>query len=486
MKKQGSSIMNNNPIDVHCHFFNVKYAFRELLEIAWRLANGNYPYLRDECRFSAGMKEPGRKEVFKPDLDYLLKYVASFFVTAVQNVEQNYRGELQSYDQGQWDFSAPLITVPLMMDIFFVLDDGSSLKNRPMMAGLPEDQPKRVSGATYIPGEASLAFTGLAAQLKAGVLQTFEQQKTAMKLSGTFQQNHGAAVGKELDNVIKEFQQPQTEEHKGAFGAMTEGTQMTRGFRKHLLDLQDLKRKNPDTVMPFLAVDPRRKGIKELVKAMILPGIFKGIKLYPPLGYLPSHPDLYAIYQLCLENNIPITTHCSPGGMKTMCKTIHIQSMTKDGSIVTKEVTLDNPAEFFAKPDNWLEILQNKPFSKLRINFAHFGGSEAIHEYVTILNSGKKNAQASANWTFQIIQLMTKFENVYADFSYCPDPETIENLIIIIQHHPILKTRLMFGSDFIMVMQESRMGGLENYFRQCRMIEPAILSTNARKFLQLS
>ena len=132
-----------------------------------------------------------------------------------------------------------------------------------------------------------------------------------------------------------------------------------------------------------------------------------------------------------------------------------------------------------------MKSCSKKPFSTLRINFAHFGGSEAIEEYATLLKSGKNNATASANWTFQIIQLMTKFENVYADFSYCPDPETIEHLITIIQHHPILKKRLMFGSDFVMVMQESRMGGLENYFRQCAMMEPAILSTNARAFLKL-
>jgi hypothetical protein len=78
-------MMRNNPIDIHCHFFNVKVAFRELLEIGLHLANGNYPYQQNEYRFFFD-----KEKVVKADLDYLLRYVASFFVTAVQNVEQNF------------------------------------------------------------------------------------------------------------------------------------------------------------------------------------------------------------------------------------------------------------------------------------------------------------------------------------------------------------------------------------------------------------
>lgn len=477
--------MNNHPIDVHCHFFNIKYAFRELLEISWRLANSNYPYQIDEYRFSAGLKTPDTKKGFTSDLDDLLKYVASFFVTAVQSVEQNYQSELHCYNKEPWNFSAPLITVPLMMDIFYVLDDGSALKKRALTDALQEQKQAHIFGATHITPEASDSFTLLAAQLKAGVMQTAAKQTSSRTRSHTLQKDHAAAVEKELENVIKEFQKPEKALRTGVCGAMAAGTQMTRGFRKQLQDLQELKRKYPETVMPFLAVDPRRTGIKELVKELVLPGIFKGIKLYTPLGYLPSHPDLYAIYQLCIDNNIPITTHCSPGGMKSLCKTMHIECMTKNENRITKKITLDKPAGFFAKPDNWIDLLQNKQYSRLRINFAHFGGSDAIEEYAAMLNTGNKNALASANWTFQIIQLMMKFENVYADFSYCPDPKTIADLTTIIQHHPILKTRLMFGSDYVMVMQESSLGGLENYFRQCAMMEPDILSTNARKFLGL-
>ncbi len=469
--------MTNNPIDVHCHFFNVKYAFRELLEIGWRLAKGNYPYQRDEMPLSID------RSLSEPDLDYLLKYVARLLATALQSAEDNYKLEQKCYKKGQWNYAAPLITVPLMMDIFFVLDDGSSLHNRTMLAGLPEDQQQSAFGTTSISEENLDSFTSLAMKLKADAIQTFENERKQKGITGISQRESPDPVWKALDDVISEFQYPEMEEQRDSCRAMQSQVQMTRGFRKHLLELQDLTNKNQKTVMPFLAVDPRRTGIEVLIRELILTGTFKGIKLYPPLGYLPTHPDLYPIYQLCIENNIPVTTHTSPGGMKNMCKQLQTQSKKQNGTIEIITASADNPVELFATPNNWLAILENKKYSNLKLNFAHFGGSEAIQEYVNFLIKGKKSDLISDNWSYQIIQLMMQFKNVYADFSYCPDKQTIENINILIEHHPILKTRLMFGTDFVMVMKESSMGGLENYFRNCAGMGSAIHADNAMNFL---
>ncbi len=87
--------MSNNPIDIHCHYFNGKYAFRELVEIGWRWLNGNYPYSRDEMDF---IPELG----FLPlELSDLANYVASMFATLVRNPKQNYRHEQQCYLNSQ-------------------------------------------------------------------------------------------------------------------------------------------------------------------------------------------------------------------------------------------------------------------------------------------------------------------------------------------------------------------------------------------------
>ena len=44
--------------------------------------------------------------------------------------------------------------------------------------------------------------------------------------------------------------------------------------------------------------------------------IFKDIKIYPPLGYLPTHPNFCEIFEYCSRHNIPITLHCPEGGMQ--------------------------------------------------------------------------------------------------------------------------------------------------------------------------
>jgi len=55
-------------------------------------------------------------------------------------------------------------------------------------------------------------------------------------------------------------------------------------------------------------------------------GIFKGIKIYPPLGYLPTHPNLAPVFDYCVQYDIPITLHCSPGGINNFRKKNYIRS----------------------------------------------------------------------------------------------------------------------------------------------------------------
>ena len=81
-------------------------------------------------------------------------------------------------------------------------------------------------------------------------------------------------------------------------GISYEGIELSPGYKKHMHELEDLSRKFPGQVFPFLAVDPRRIGIMKLIEMKLNKGkgVFKGIKIYTPLGYLPTHPNLEAIY----------------------------------------------------------------------------------------------------------------------------------------------------------------------------------------------
>lgn len=65
-------------------------------------------------------------------------------------------------------------------------------------------------------------------------------------------------------------------------------------------------------IIPFIHIDPRRKGVLELLKKSVEEWGFKGVKLYPPLGYFPYDELLYPVYDYCKKNKLSIISHCSP------------------------------------------------------------------------------------------------------------------------------------------------------------------------------
>lgn len=60
----------------------------------------------------------------------------------------------------------------------------------------------------------------------------------------------------------------------------------------------------------FVGVDPRwgRDGVTLFEKAVRDYG-FRGLKLYPPCGYLPSDHSLYPFYEICEQYGLPVLTH---------------------------------------------------------------------------------------------------------------------------------------------------------------------------------
>ncbi len=149
--------------------------------------------------------------------------------------------------------------------------------------------------------------------------------------------------------------------------------------------------------------------------------IFAGIKVYPPLGFEPWPDDMknqnaekerekvMLLYHTCTEKNIPIITHCSPGGFLAD----------------KKHIKYSNPAK------QWTEVLRNYP--QLKINFAHFG-------------------QGDKGWERSIIELILKESNIYADFS-CNTRKDIYYAGLaetFIEHNKQeLENKVMFGSDFM-------------------------------------
>ena len=147
----------------------------------------------------------------------------------------------------------------------------------------------------------------------------------------------------------------------------------------------------------------------------ILKGNFKGIKLYPALGYFPFDEDLLPVWAYCVQHDIPITTHCIMGTIfyrGKMEKKFQEHPVFKDNKwqpFSMKKRSSYDLQENFTHPLNYLCLLEpvflvellkvyNNPelnalfglendtisqdLQKLKLNLAHYGGSEEWMRYL--------------------------------------------------------------------------------------------------------
>ncbi len=207
-------------------------------------------------------------------------------------------------------------------------------------------------------------------------------------------------------------------------------------YRYQVMLISEIAADYPGKIMPFIMFDPRRRSVSELIKTALEEMGFLGVKMYPPLGH---HPDpgsffndaevnhaLNATYEYCEKESIPITAHCSKGGA-------YSGDLMHSREVVHK----------FSHPSSWEGVLEKYP--GLRLNFAHFGGNEDF-----------LNIDRSESWSNKILDLMRRYDGVYADISY-HEPAlwkktagdyfaTLEKLM----NDDSIKDRVLFGTDWLM------------------------------------
>ena len=185
-------------------------------------------------------------------------------------------------------------------------------------------------------------------------------------------------------------------------------------------------------------------------------GIFLGFKMYPRLGYMPlDHrcPHLADFYKKCAGRDIPIVTHCAPGGLTThedkfykefdvrgAVRTAGMSSSPADATAVADTV---EPYEYFERtyghPEGWRPVLMQ--VRNLRLCLAHFGGdlwSRAPGDF----------------WIEEIVSLMREFPNVYTDIS-CFNIQkcgTAFERFLRDEAHSDLKSKILFGTDWYLTM----------------------------------
>ncbi len=226
---------------------------------------------------------------------------------------------------------------------------------------------------------------------------------------------------------------------------------------------------NPLHLLPLMFYDPRRynrpSGTKfpdsmeygawdEVFKHVATdkePGIWLGLKMYPPLGHKPFDElceYLPEFYNRCQADRIPILTHCSPGGMTTheakhyydydrhnrglrhnkkLNQFVKLQGLLSgtgrqpgqtDGIPLMRGENTDNKERFnmdyffktYVHPEAWRPVLENFPY--LHLCLAHFGGDEWRRGPLVTWEE-----QAPSQWIRSIVQLTRQYANVYTDIS---------------------------------------------------------------------
>lgn len=197
-----------------------------------------------------------------------------------------------------------------------------------------------------------------------------------------------------------------------------------------------------DQIIPFFAVDPRQDNIFADVEAAFSGAdpVFKGIKIYPSLGYKPNDPRLMKIYAFCECKGIPVMAHCSTGG------------------VWQKGFNMPDRRDH-NQPSNYKQILDC--FPELRLCLAHFGGGEEWRSHIARQEDPDECHEA---WVRTIADMIRSgnYPNLYTDVSYTIFEQPKRNgnrfdfidYLNVLLEHPRIRERTLFGSDYYMVEQE--------------------------------
>jgi len=217
-----------------------------------------------------------------------------------------------------------------------------------------------------------------------------------------------------------------------------------RDYKKQLESLAQVK-SDRAVLIPFVHADPRREGITELVIDCIENLGFRGVKIYPSLGYFPYDERLNDIYTYCTNHKIPIITHCSPyNPVHYKGRKKHIKTWLKDAKIPVdyRKKSKKGLCSNFNNPLNWEIVIKKYP--QLKICLAHFGSEFYWKKYLD-------NPDEQNNWFVYVRALIEKYSNLYTDVSFTMNNREFFPLLKVLLENPRLKRKILFGSDYYMV-----------------------------------
>jgi predicted TIM-barrel fold metal-dependent hydrolase len=452
---------DNRIIDAHCHLFNAQYALMEFAWATWNMFRGNYPHRKGEGTRRGVKAARGPLGTVKGVAEFAA-WIARLVEASLSDCRESFAIVQKAFAESDLYRGSRLLMAPLMMDIYFALDDNkdeeaTTARRRrtapaPAPFAVPEDQK-----------EAFNAHFDEIVGLVRAELRTTPGAKRRSAAGVSFDGIVESARGALLAAPVKA--------RRGA-GDGDGGIELSPGYRKHMRDIEELSAANKGLVFPFLAIDPRRIGIMDLIDRKVAKGagVFKGIKLYPPLGYLPTHPNLQPVYEYCVKYDIPVTLHCSDGGIENFMKSNYVVDWQEKSHWEEFEDGKGSRSRYYTVPEKWLPVLERWP--ELRIDFAHFGGGANFYKGETA-------------WLTAILGILEKYPRAYTDISYFAKPGLAKKVSDLVAQNPILAERLMFGTDYVMLMLDDKLGGLRPYFDRFAGLDQRLLFDNARAFLKI-
>lgn len=349
--------------DVHCHVFNKNVIIRKLVNVVQSLL---------------AIKDLLDKEASSEELRYKIDSINSTLEDVTQESSKDVFIELDEVYGGE------VVTTPLMFDLSYADDNDDDEHHNKRYR-------KRIKRVFWLLNIATPFIKG-----------KFKRKYKDADLDEAFDRIH-----KNIKAFYKSFEKRSDEEVEIFDNA---------NYVQQIEDLEALAKENK-LVKPFFSIDPRReyKGnvnlIDKLKEKVVDPnGLFSGVKIYAPAGFSPTDPILMGtskqqgIYDLCQQNNIPITVHNSNGGFACFSSILKVRGdVLLNGNLVKPRKPLVFDYRFFSRkvhhaiaerakklnhPQIWALVLRK--FPNLTINFAHFGGSGQIMEYVNYTIPYKK------------------------------------------------------------------------------------------------
>ncbi|MGI6433531.1 MAG: amidohydrolase family protein [Sphaerochaetaceae bacterium] len=259
--------------------------------------------------------------------------------------------------------------------------------------------------------------------------------------------------------LVMDFSRTDDEQQGRSYYSVGQQNKILSYIEDTLAGIQEYRSNQPKGLLeffPFLGINPEAHElsfVKELLHThLVADHIFKGVKLYPPLGTNPWPEDedelkkMRFVYEFCLEHDLGIITHCDDQGFRAVSPKL---------------------AQQYTNPASWKPVFAEYPL--LRVDFAHYGrqyspiGKSPLHLLLD-------RPFTTDPWFVALMELIGTYEHIYADFSFSgtraefyEQLHTYLNQLEDQQLAEKIRHRSMFGSDFSVNL--AKVESYSNYLR---------------------